>query len=144
MSSLLRNSYTEVSCILDILGEKYKSKVPKNILDCIYKNKNDNYKFELNEDIEKISISRNALVIISILNLKYWENDENEIKRLKESYMSNEQSYRRKINEYKNSVWQKEDKKMPVHEIEEKSLMTKEDKSIWSKIKKIIKKIFQK
>ena len=88
-NSILMDAYAEVSYVLDILGNKYKDKIPKKILDCIYKNKNNNYIFDENTDIQKIKFNRNTLIIISILNLKYWEKDENEIKRLKKIYSTN-------------------------------------------------------
>ncbi len=147
MNSTLSNSYSEVSYILDILGEQYKNKIPKKILELIYNNKNSDYKikFKLNDDINKINISRNTLIIISILNLKYWENNENEKARLKQTYSRNEQIYREKINKYKNDNWLKRDNKTEeMNEVKETSLTIKEDKSIWNIIKKFIKKIFNK
>ncbi len=142
--SILMDAYAEVSYVLDILGNKYKDKIPKKILDCIYKNKNNNYIFDENTDIQKIKFNRNTLIIISILNLKYWEKDENEIKRLKKIYSTNEQIYQRKINEYKNDNWIKRDKREPVKVHEEKKLIILKNESIWSKIKRFIKNIFQK
>lgn len=48
MNSILENAYTEVNCILELLGEQYIKKVPQKVLDVIYSNKNENYKFDLN------------------------------------------------------------------------------------------------
>ena len=103
MNKILSNSYTEVSYILNILGDDYKSKIPSQILKCIYNNKNNNYKFNIDTNIEEANISRNALIIISIFNLKYWENDEVEKERLRKIYNINEQIFQKKINEYKNN-----------------------------------------
>ena len=57
MNSVLCNSYTEVSYILDILGEEYKNKLPEKILKLIYTKKNDDYKINLNFDITKNNIN---------------------------------------------------------------------------------------
>ena len=139
MDSTLSNSYTEVSYILDILGATYKNKLPTKILDLIYKNRNSNYEFD-----EK-NISRNTLIIISILNLKYWENNEDEKIKLKKLYARNEKKYQDKINEYKKEDWLKKDKKTEkMEEVKEMSLTVTKDKSIWNKIKKFIKNIFNK
>lgn len=139
MDSTLSNSYTEVSYILDILGATYKNKLPTKILDLIYKNRNSNYEFD-----EK-NISRNTLIIISILNLKYWENNEDEKIKLKKLYARNEKKYQDKINEYKKEDWLKKDKKTEKMEaVKEMSLTVTKDKSIWNKIKKFIKNIFNK
>ena len=139
MDSTLSNSYTEVSYILDILGATYKNKLPTKILDLIYKNRNSNYEFD-----EK-NIIINTLIIISILNLKYWENNEDEKIKLKKLYARNEKKYQDKINEYKKEDWLKKDKKTEKMEaVKEMSLTVTKDKSIWNKIKKFIKNIFNK
>ena len=54
-------------------------------------------------------------------------------------------NYRDKINEYKKEDWLKKDKKTEkIEEVKEMSLTLTEDKSIWNKIKKFIKNIFNK
>ena len=144
MNKILSNSYTEVSYILNLLGDDYKSKIPSQILKCIYNNKNNNYKFNIDTNIEEANISRNALIIISIFNLKYWENDEVEKERLRKIYNINEQIFQKKINEYKNNDWLNRDRKNLNYVIEEKSLIIKDDNSIWSKIKNFFKRILKK
>lgn len=144
MNKVLSDSYTEVSYILNILGDNYKNKIPKKILECIYNNKNNNYKFNIDTNIEEANISRNALIIISIFNLKYWENDEVEKERLRKIYNINEQIFQKKINEYKNNDWLNRDRKNLNYVIEEKSLIIKDDNSIWSKIKNFFKRILKK
>ena len=144
MNKVLSDSYTEVSYILNILGDNYKNKIPKKILECIYNNKNNNYKFNIDTNIEEANISRNALIIISIFNLKYWENDEVEKERLRKIYNTNEQIFQKKINEYKNNDWLNRDRKNLNYVIEEKRLIIKDDNSIWSKIKNFFKRILKK
>lgn len=150
MDSTLSDAYAEVSYILDILGEEYKNKVPKKILNLFKNKKNDNYKvdIDLSNGIDKINISRTALIIISILNLKYWEPIESEKKRLKKIYDKNEQIYQNKINEYKNNDWlKKKEKHESINEnieVKEKSLIVKEKTSIYDKFKNFIKKLFNK
>ncbi len=147
MDRTLKISYAEVQAILDILGKQYKNKVPQKILNLIYYNRDDNYKVDLNlnSEIDKMNISRNALIIISILNLKYWESNEEKKAKLKKIYYENEQVYQKKINRYKSNNWLEKDKKIDkINEREEVSLIIKEEQSIWSKIKKFIKNIFNK
>ena len=134
MSSMLSDSYSEVSYILDILGNKYKSKVPKEILNLIYSNRNDNYKIDVN--LNELEISRNALIIISILNLKYWENDKIKKTKLKQIYSKNEQMYQNRIKQYKNQDCLKE-----TNNIKGNGIIIKKEKSIWNTIKRIIKGI---
>lgn len=143
MNKVLSDSYTEVSYILNILGDNYKNKIPKKILECIYNNKNDNYKFNIDTNIQGTNISRNTLIIISIFNLKYWENDENEKEKLRKIYNMNEQIFQKKINKYKNKDWLNNRKNLN-YVIEEKSLIKKDDNFIWSKIKRFFKRILKK
>lgn len=145
MNSILENAYTEVNCILELLGEQYIKKVPQKVLDVIYSNKNENYKFDLNlkNEISKINISRNALIIISILNLKYWEENDSEKLKLKNVYDKNEQVYQAKINRYKNDNWLNKDIEK-TSTVKETNLIVMEDNTIWNKIKMFIKKIFGK
>ena len=145
MKSILENAYTEVNCILELLGEQYIKKVPQKVLDVIYSNKNENYKFDLNlkNEISKINISRNALIIISILNLKYWEENDSEKLKLKNVYDKNEQVYQAKINRYKNDNWLNKDIEK-TSTVKETNLIVMEDNTIWNKIKMFIKKIFGK
>ena len=154
MNSILENAYTEVNCILELLGEQYIKKVPQKVLDVIYSNKNENYKFDLNlkNEISKINISRNALIIISILNLKYWEENDSEKLKLKNVYDKNEQVYQAKINRYKKAIntlytnseyWLNKDIEK-TSTVKETNLIVMEDNTIWNKIKMFIKKIFGK
>lgn len=145
MNSILENAYTEVNCILELLGEQYIKKVPQKVLDVIYSNKNENYKFDLNlkNEISKINISRNALIIISILNLKYWEENDSEKLKIKNVYDKNEQVYQAKINRYKNDNWLNKDIEK-TSTVKETNLIVMEDNTIWNKIKMFIKKIFGK
>lgn len=143
MSSVLCDAYTEVSCILDILGTKYKNEVPKEILDAIYNNRNSGYQFNINTNvnINKIDISREALAIISILNLKYWEKDVEKQKILKNFYCKNAEIYRDKAKKNeKNDLAEGKASVEVKKECEELGIKVK--KSIWDCIKNVVRGIF--
>ncbi|MBR1540133.1 MAG: hypothetical protein IJ629_03025 [Clostridia bacterium] len=99
MELSLRNAYTEVNQILDILGEKFKTKIPKKLLDFFEKNQNLDYHPNINPNIpiEEMNLLRDTLIIISILNLKYWEKDEEQREKLKEVYRNNQIDYQKKM-----------------------------------------------
>lgn len=81
MESSLNNAYTKVIQILNILGDSYKNKIPQKLIELFESKQNLNFKTNIKKDIkiENIEISRTALIIISILNIKYWAtNDEKE------------------------------------------------------------------
>lgn len=83
------------------------------------------------------------MIIISILNLKYWEENDSEKLKLKNVYDKNEQVYQAKINRYKNDNWLNKDIEK-TSTVKETNLIVMEDNTIWNKIKMFIKKIFGK
>ena len=99
MNIQLKKSYAEVGEILNVLGESYKEKLPQQLLQLFEMSAQETSDIFINEysDFETVDISREALVIISILNLKYWEQDPEEIERLKKQYEENEEKYKKSI-----------------------------------------------
>ena len=145
MEVTLKNAYTEVYQILNLLGDKYTKKVPKKIIKLIEENQNTDYKMNIKKDskIEEIQLSRNALIIISILNLKYWATPE-EKERLQKIYNKNELDYQEEINKFKQDDWliSKKDKNK-VDNYQETSLI-KQDTSLIAKIKRFFRNLIQK
>ncbi len=112
MNVKLKKSYAEVGEILNVLGETYKSKLPKALLNLFEVSSQETSDIFINQysDFENVEISREALIIISILNLKYWEDDPEEIERLKKKYDENEMKYRESImNNFENNTNAKND-----------------------------------
>lgn len=149
METTLKNAYTEVNEILNILGYKYQKQIPKQVLMLFKDNINPNYKTNISKQksINEMNISRTALIIISILNFKYWEKDKNRKNELENIYQNNELKYQEKINVYKNEDWLKTEKNSDINLLEnntEKSLIKREKYSIFKLIINKIKKIFQK
>ena len=106
MENTQKMAYAEVGRILDILGDNYKKKVPSKIRELFYKE--DNPQVDINlSNINDKKISRKALIILSILNLKYWEDNPQKKQRLKIAYLENEVSYREK---FKENSWLNEKK----------------------------------
>lgn len=139
MDIILKNAYTEVNQVIELLGEPYKNKIPKQIINFFYENRNINYKANISKNIpiEDIKISRTALIIISILNLKYWETDENKKEELKNIYNKNEKKFQGRISKYKQKDWLKTEK----IEIQDKFLIEKKDISLIYKIKRFFRKL---
>lgn len=148
MENTLRNAYAEVNQILEILGRKYKNKVPRKLLKLFKEQQNEEYKriLEKTKKVEHLQISRNALTIISILNLKYWETDEKKKQQLKQKYMQNERQYQETVRIGRENGWLKINKNQPSNAKENinLSLVEKKESSIWKRIKNFIKKIFTK
>lgn len=150
MERTLKNSYIEVGKILDILGDKYKDQIPDKIKKLFYTNEiNNDIIIDTNDfyNVEDIRISRNALIIISILNYKYWEKDENKKQLLKQIYNNNEEEYQEKINMYKDNDWLKNrrinNKENSNVEVTELSLVVQNNNSLLERIKQFFKNIFR-
>lgn len=159
---------SEVYCLLEILGDSYKNKLPNKFLDFINQNRNEDFSLEIDENqYENLKISRDGLVLISFLNLNYWVDDD-EKKKLIEIYKKNDEKKQEKINRYKQPDWlSQSNKKETTESVEnndiietknetvsenvednnrknEKALIEVKNISFFDKIKNFIKNIFYK
>ncbi len=147
MEEELMNAYSEVDQILDILGDVYKQKLPTKLRELFSQKKNVNHRITISKDtkMEDLKIKRTTAIIISILNLKYWETNPDTIRFLKRQYYNNEKEYQEKINQYKEFSWLDNNKSKTNLNIqensEETSLVELKNESIIAKVKKIIAKI---
>ena len=105
MSTYTKETYSEVCEFLGLLGAYYISKLPNKLVELCEENKSEEYvpHIKTNIPIKDQSLSEDTLAIIAVLNLQYWCEDENEIKRLKEVYKKNEEEYQRTLQEKYNS-----------------------------------------
>lgn len=139
MENTQKIAYAEVGRILDILGENYKKKVPAKIRELFYEK--DNPQVDINlSNINDKKISRKALIILSILNLKYWEDDPQKKQRLKIAYLENEVKYREK---FKNNSWvsEKKEKEINIAPVTTELVVPKE--TLGEKIRKFFKNLFK-
>ena len=144
MENAQKIAYSEVNQILNILGDKYKKQIPIKIIEMIDKEKDNNYRVII-DNINDINLSRKALIILSMFNLKYWEKNEKKIAKLKKQYYDNEMQYQNKINHYKQKDWLKKKNNNIIQEnYEEISLVNTKRLSIILKIKDFLKKIIHK
>ena len=140
MGTTLKNAYKEVAQILNLLGDDYKSKIPSNMLAFFEQKIEERNPNELYEEIKNRKISRDALIILSILNTKYWANGD-EKKELIAFYNKNEQEYQEKINRYQKQDWLKRAKSKAKEEV---SLVVVQENSIWTKIKNFLRNLIPK
>lgn len=92
-------AYSEVYEFINVLGSKYINKIPQEIYLNIKNNRDELYtpKYDINQSVDSTTFSREALALISILNLQYWCDDTEEISRLKSVYMKNSELEEKKI-----------------------------------------------
>lgn len=136
-------AYSEVYYILETLGDAFKTKLPIKLLKLIEYNKKKDFAFEemIDEETGLLSVSRDALIMLSVFNMKYWEEDETEKEKLTEIYEENTVSSR-VINEQPKKIEIEPDKYEDKKE--NKFMVVVDENSIMYKIKKFIRKIIGK
>ncbi len=136
-------AYSEVYYILETLGDAFKTKLPVKLLKLIEYNKKKDFAFEemIDEETGLLSVSRDALIMLSVFNMKYWEEDETEKEKLTEIYEENTVSSR-VINEQPKKIEIEPDKYEDKKE--NKFMVVVDENSMMYKIKKFIRKIIGK
>ena len=138
----IKIAYSEVLAIINLMEEKYKNKIPNSVLQIFKDEKKENYNPVIN--IEESFLQRETLVILAILNLNYWcENEQEKIDLLKE-YAENDKIKEEKLrkmynpdNMFKNKNTER------ISENENKQLIEYKEnmfKKIWNKIKIFFKR----
>lgn len=137
--------YTEVYEIINHVEEKERNKIPKNVIDFIKENKNDNYNFKIDENktFENQTLKRETLVFMALISLNYWcENDEEKeqlIKEFSENDKKREQELREKYNPdnlfKKKNIENSTNQSMELIEYKENIFI-----KLWKKIKLIFRK----
>ena len=148
MESVANKSLAEVYEVLKHLSQIEYNKIPKETIDIIVQNKDNNYKWKYDENkiLSEQNLSREAVAILSYINLEYLLNNEKR-KLMEEIYEMNEKKLEEKKSELykteelfksknapKNGEAQIEDKNVDLIEVKE-NLFTK----FLKKIKSILK-----
>ena len=95
----IKIAYSEVLAIINLMEEKYKNKIPNSVLQIFKDEKKENYNPVINieESFLNQNLQRETLVILAILNLNYWcENEQEKIDLLKE-YAENDKIKEEKL-----------------------------------------------
>ncbi len=142
----IKIAYSEVLAIINLMEEKYKNKIPNSVLQIFKDEKKENYNPVINieESFLNQNLQRETLVILAILNLNYWcENEQEKIDLLKE-YAENDKIKEEKLrkmynpdNMFKNKNTER------ISENENKQLIEYKEnmfKKLWNKIKIFFKR----
>lgn len=99
MNKNIQEAYAEVDEILNLIEEKYVRKIPDKIINLIKKGKSNDYqpKIDTNIPLKDQNISREALVILAVLNLNYWCENEKEKQKLLKIYSEIDEINREKF-----------------------------------------------
>lgn len=99
-----KETFSEVYCILNMLGESYIMKLPSKLYQMIKEEKDDEYnpQYDITIALEKQNIKRETLAMIALFHLNYWCDSQEEKQELKNLLNKNEIKYqtelRRKYN----------------------------------------------
>ena len=139
--------YTEIYEILQLLGNTYINKLPKDLYKviCNFKNNQYNVKFDLTKDISQQVIS-DTIDFFAYLNMMYWV-DKNEKARLYEIYKNNdikksELKSSESYNHYK--IFNKDIINRSTENIENNQIMPLNKEKWYKTFFSIVKKIFHK
>lgn len=94
MENTVKDIYSEVYAILNMLGKEYINKLPKDIYNIIKEEKSTEYNpvYETTVALDKQDVKKETISIIAFLHLNYWCNEEEKIK-LRELFDENEDKY---------------------------------------------------
>lgn len=147
--------YSEVYEIINVLGPDFINKLPKKLYNLIEEKRDLNYKQDfILEDgsIDKSKISTDGIALFTLLNIKYFVEDEEEKNRIMQKLTDNEKKYQEELREkYNVDVFanvkenikpenQKEDEKIADENL---PIETKKE-NIFEKIINFLKKIIKK
>ena len=84
-------AYSEVLDVIDNMEEKYKELLPEKLIHFLNENENSEYQKHVipNIPLSKQNISKDAITILAMINLKYWVKDEKHKAELIEKYKMN-------------------------------------------------------
>ena len=95
-------AYSEVIDIIDNMEVKYKEMLPQKLIDFLNENKDFEYQKHINPrtPLSKQNISKDAISILAMINLKYWVKDEEHKTSLLNRYKANDDSLMNIENNY--------------------------------------------
>ncbi len=152
-TSSYSKAYVEILEIINTMGEEFKNKVPTKLLNLFEEKKDPNYIFDLSkvQNTDKQVFMDETIGLLSLLELKYWANDEEKemlTKALKENEIKYQKELREKYNPddiFKNDKPQKADTKIEdIKQEKENAQIIEHKETIFTKIKNWFKSVFSK
>lgn len=138
-------AYAEVDAILELLEDEYAQRVPQKIREFFKEEKNKDYEPIIKTDISLVeqNLKRETFAILTILELNYWCDNEQEKEALLKELKENEEEYQKELYEkynpeniFKNEKIKEQNQSIALVEYKEKGFIRK----ILDKIKNLFKK----
>lgn len=135
-------TFSEIDLIIDNMEDEYVNKIPNKLRKFIKENKKNNYipNIDSNKSLEEQRLQKETKILLSILYMNYWCENEEEKKKLLEKFAENENIKEAELKEKYNieNIYKRNISKSIETEQQENSLQVyKEDgifKKIWNKI----------
>ena len=141
MQDVYTKSFSEVYAIINLMPEKLKEKIPEKFKEFIIKEKSDTYSPSINLPIDDTKLMPETIAIMVMIYRDFLVTKDKKEKLVEEDRIEMEEYEKRLIQKYppSNLFQNKEETK----EKEENLEITEYKKdSLFSKLKKLIKKIF--
>ena len=142
MQDVYTKSFSEVYAIINLMPEKLKEKIPEKFKEFIIKEKSDTYSPSINLPIDDTKLMPETIAIMGMIYRDFLVTKDKKEKLVEEDRIEMEEYEKRLIQKYppSNLFQNKEETK----EKEENLEITEYKKdSLFSKLKKLIKKIFE-
>lgn len=113
MENTVKDIYSEVYAILNMLGKEYINKLPNDIYNIIKEEKSTEYNpvYETTVALDKQDVKKETISIIAFLHLNYWCNEEEKIK-LRELFDENEDKYQEELKQQGEQEVEQEDEEI--------------------------------
>lgn len=140
-------AYSEVYEILNLLEDEYKNRVPEKVIEFFERERDEKYNpiIEIGVPLDKQNLKRETMVLLAILNMNYWCDNEDEKQEMLNSFNENEAS--KKLKEKELAEKYNPDnlfKKNEIHEvIEEVAMVEYKEPNFIQKIISKIKSLFR-
>ena len=97
----IQETYSEVYCILNMLGENYIKRLPNSLYKIIRDSKSSTYnpQYSKEKSLNEQNIKRESLSMIALFHLNYWCNSNEEKEQLKQLFKNNEEKHQAEIRE---------------------------------------------
>ncbi len=98
MENTVKDIYSEVYAILNMLGKEYINKLPNDIYNIIKEEKSSEYNpvYATTVSLDRQVVKKESISIIAFLHLNYWCDEEEKIK-LRELFDENEDKYQEEL-----------------------------------------------
>ena len=113
MENTVKDIYSEVYAILNMLGKEYINKLPNDIYNIIKEEKSSEYNpvYATTVALDRQVVKKESISIIAFLHLNYWCNEEEKIK-LRELFDENEDKYQEELKQQEEQEVEQEDEEI--------------------------------